>query len=225
MVEIRYRHFWLAGILLLLFGLFTAAVLIIDVQPVGPQQSSIGWATINMLVFQLLGKSPLWYDITNWLGAVAILVAAGFGLLGVVQAFQRKSLLRVDKSIIALGVLYATVLGAYVFFEVVVVNYRPILIEGALEASYPSSHTMLVLCIMAAAMIQFRYRIKNSALRRAAYTVSMGVIIVTVGGRLASGAHWFTDIVGGLLLGAALTSCYFAVVKHMRESIYEAPKM
>ena len=80
--------------------------------------------------------------------------------LGLGQLLKGKSLLKVERSILALGVFYAVVMAAYLVFEVWVVNYRPVLIEGALEASYPSSTTLLVLCVMPTAMMQLRQRIQ-----------------------------------------------------------------
>ena len=205
------KNFGVAAILLGAFVLWTAAVRLVDVQPIGPQGSAVGFATINGWIHDLTGVHMALYTVTDWLGLVPIAFAIGFALLGLIQWVKRKHLRQVDFSILVLGGFYLLVMAAYVLFEVVVINYRPVLINGCLEASYPSSTTMLVLCVMPTTLMQLNARIKSQTLKR---WVGFGItafILFMVIGRLLSGVHWFTDIIGGALLSAGLVMLYYSI--------------
>ena len=205
------KNFCVAVILLGTFALWTAAVQLVDVQAIGPQGSAVGFATINGWVHNLTGVHLSLYAVTDWLGLVPLGVVMGFAFLGVIQWITRKHLRQVDFSILVLGGFYLVVMAAYVLFEVFVINYRPVLINGHLEASYPSSTTMLVLCVMPTALMQFNARIKNPVLKRCAAFGITAFIIFMVIGRLISGVHWVTDIVGGALLSAGLVMLYHSI--------------
>jgi undecaprenyl-diphosphatase len=151
------------------------------------------------------------YVITDWLGLVPIGVALGFAILGLVQWIKRKSLFKVDRSILALGGFYIVVMSVYILFEMVVINYRPTLIDGYLEVSYPSSTTMLVMCVMPTAMMQLRARIKNDVLRRCVMVTIAVFTAFMVIGRIVSGVHWITDIIGGAILSTGLVMLYYLV--------------
>ena len=208
-MEKKNRKLFCVGVgLLAVFVLWTVLVHFVDVRAIGPEGSSVGFATLNGFVHELTGVNWLLYTVTDWLGLVPIAVAFGFAILGLVQLIKRKSLWKVDHSILALGVFYIVVMAAYIFFEVVVINYRPTLIDGYLEASYPSSTTMLVMCVMPTAAMQLNARIKNTVLRRFAVIAIVVFTAFMVIGRLLSGVHWITDIIGGALLSAGLVTMY-----------------
>ena len=203
----------LGATLVVAFVLWTILVCFVDVRAIGPEGSSVGFAALNGFVHELTGVNWLLYTITDWLGIVPIAVALVFAILGLVQLIKRKSLWKVDHSILALGVFYIVVMAAYIFFEVAVINYRPTLIDGYLEASYPSSTTMLVMCVMPTAAMQLNVRIKNTVLRRCAVITIVAFTAFMVIGRLVSGVHWITDIIGGALLSAGLVMLYSAFGK------------
>ena len=197
--------------LVVVFVLWTVLVCFVDVRTIGPEGSSVGFATLNGFVHELTGVNWLLYTVTDWLGLVPIAVALGFAILGLVQLIKRKSLWKVDHSILALGVFYIVVMAAYVFFEMVVINYRPTLIDGYLEASYPSSTTMLVMCVMPTAAMQLNARIKNTVFRRCAIIAIVAFTAFMVIGRLVSGVHWITDIIGGAMFSAGVVTTYFSI--------------
>ena len=211
MKEEKQKDFCNAICMLVAFVMWTVAICIVDVQTIGPQESTVGFATINQFIHKLTGVHTVLYTITDWLGLVPIMIVIGFGTLGLVQWIKRKHLRKVDYSILVLGGFYIVVLAVYALFEIVVVNYRPVLINGYLEASYPSSITMLVMCVMPTAIMQFNDRIKNDILKRYVVATIAVFIAFMVIGRLASGVHWFTDIIGGFLLSVGLVLLYRAI--------------
>ncbi|MBE5797589.1 MAG: phosphatase PAP2 family protein [Clostridiales bacterium] len=201
----------MAAGLLAAFAAWTIAVQHVDVQPIGPQGSQVGFAAVNQLVHRLTGTNFTLYVITDWLGCIPVLVCGGFGVLGLVQWVRRRSIARVDFSILVLGGFYMAVMAAYVLFEVYAVNARPVLIDGRLETSYPSSTTMLVLCVIPTAVMQLRGRVRNVRCRVWITWGGAVFAVLMVTGRLLSGVHWLTDIAGGALLSAGLVMLYSAV--------------
>ena len=211
-MEKKNRRLLLSGVsLIAAFVLWTVSVRFIDVGVIGPQKSSVGFSALNGYVHNLIGVNMYLYVITDWLGLVPIGVASGFAVFGLVQWIKRKSLLKVDRSILALGGFYIVVVAVYILFEIVVVNYRPTLINGYLEASYPSSTTMLVTSVMPTAMMQLRSRIKNGLFRRCVMLAIAVFIAFMVIGRLVSGVHWITDILGGALFSAGVVLIYYSL--------------
>lgn len=201
------------GILLLAaFAVWTFLIQTVDVQQIGPRQSAVGFATVNGWFHRLTNVHWMLYTLTDWLGLMPIVVCLLFAYVGLAQLVQRRSLLKVDLDILLLGVYYVLVIFAYLLFEMVPLNYRPVLIEGILEASYPSSTTLLVLSVMPTLHFQAERRLKNSALRRCidAFVVLFSVFMVV--GRLLSGVHWLTDIVGAIFLSGGLFLLYKASI-------------
>ena len=203
----------LAGTFLLVgFAVWTFLIQMVDVQPIGPNGSSVGFAMLNGWFHQLTGVHWTLYILTDWLGLVPIFVCLIFAGVGFVQLVQRKSLFKVDLDIILLGVYYVLVIFGYLLFEMVPINYRPVLIEGFLEASYPSSTTLLVLSVMPTLYFQAQRRLTPNALRQTICIFSILFSAFMVIGRLISGVHWLTDIVGAVLLSNGIFLIYKASV-------------
>lgn len=212
-MKMKKKKLFIAIILLASFVLWTVLISLVDVKPIGPNATSVGFATLNRFVHELTGVNLQLYVITDWLGLIPIAAAFGFAILGVIQLIKRKSLWKVDFNILALGTFYIVVIIAYLFFEIFIINYRPTLINGYLEASYPSSTTMLVMSVMPTMAMQLNVRIKNIIARRCAIIAIMAFIAFMVIARLLSGVHWITDIIGGALLSAGLVILYDAMGK------------
>ena len=208
----KKKNVFYSGVLfLVIFILWTILVKFIDVCPIGPNGSSVGFAHINGSVRDLFGTNMGLYNITDWLSLIPLGLVAGFGLLGFFQLIKRKSLKKVDYSILVLGGFYIIVFSTFILFENVVINYRPILINGILEVSYPSSTTMLSTCVLPTAAMQFNSRIKNKLFRNCICTALYLFTLFMVFGRLISGVHWFSDIIGGILLSLGLILIYKTV--------------
>lgn len=205
--------FLLSALLFVFFALLTFALLKLDVKAIGAGGTNVGLSTINGWFFSLTGVNLLWYHITDWLGLLPLAVAAIFAFLGAAQLIKRKSIKKVDREIILMGIFYVLVIAFYIFFETKIINYRPIIIYTSPEASYPSSHTMMVICIMWSAAIAVKSMWgERKVLCKCVNALSVILIAITIIGRLISGVHWLTDIIGGMVLSSALVLLYRAAV-------------
>lgn len=213
----RRKEILLCGGLFAIAIIYTLLVKYIDVQAIGPNDSLVGFATINNFMFNLTGVNMLWYDITDWWGFVPLFIAFIYAIIGFIQMIKRRSILKVDKEILGLGVYYIIVIGLYIFFETYVINYRPILMDGILEASYPSSHTLLSVCICGSSLMINKYLFKNKNFFKVENIISILSILVIVIGRFISGVHWFTDIIGAILISIALLKAFYIYVKSINK--------
>lgn len=203
---------FLGGIFIIAFAIWTALIQMVDVQPLGQNATNIGFATFNCWFHHFTGVNMAIYTITDWMGLVPVVICLIFAGIGLVQLIKRRSLFRVDADIMILGVYFVIVFLAYAIFEMIPINYRPILIEGIMEASYPSSTTLLVLSVMPVLIEQIQRRLSGIGVKRIITIAAIAFSVFMVTGRLISGVHWFTDIVGGVLLSAGLFTVYKAVV-------------
>ena len=213
MNDITKRDLIMGIILLAAFAAWTELVQIVDVQPMGQNGTNIGFTTFNVWFHGLMGTRMALYAITDWLGLVPIAVCLGFAALGAAQLVRRRSLFKVDPDILLLGAHYIAVIFFYLFFEMVPINYRPIPIDGVMEASYPSSTALLVLSVMPTLKLQVDRRSKSRLLRHATTAFVLTFSAFMVAGRLISGVHWATDIVGSILLASGLFMLYSCSVE------------
>ena len=210
----REGFIW-SGCLLLAFVLWTLLIQTVDVQPVGVNGTNVGFVAVNTWFHRLTGVHMGLYTVMDWLGLVPIAICTGFGLFGLIQWIRRKSITKVDRDILLLGGYYILVIMGYLICEMIPINYRPILIDGAMEASYPSSTTLLVLSVMPTLLFQINRRAKSQKVRRITAVFVLLFSAFMVMGRLVAGVHWLTDIVGAVLLSAGLYCLYRAAVLAM----------
>lgn len=204
----KKKNLIISFLLMILFLVFTALVKNVDLDTIGPEGSIVGFSKINNYFHELIGFNNTCYIISDIFGYLVLLLVPVFGVKGIIQLIRRKSLLKVDPDILVMGLFYIIVLGFYVIFEKIIINYRPVLMDGMLEASYPSSHTVLSLCVCGSALIYNKYNkiFKNFNI------IAIVLMVLTVVFRFISGVHWFTDIIGGLLLSTALVYLYYTII-------------
>ena len=211
----RTKKLLFTGILLIVvFAIWTLLIQVVDVQPIGQNGTNIGFATFNIWFHELTGVHMAIYTMTDWMGLIPILVCMIFGGIGLRQWIRRRSLLKVDRDILFLGIYYVIVIFGYLIFEMIPINYRPILIEGFMEASYPSSTTLLVLSVMPTLKYQSDRRIANPMTRKSIALFVFAFSLFMVTGRLISGVHWATDIIGSVFLSSGLFMVYRSMAEY-----------
>lgn len=198
----KKRNIILCIVLTIFSILYTVLVKVVDVKKIGPKNSSVGFSTMNNAFKNIIGSNMTIYKITEILGLLVFIICLFYACIGVYQLIKRKSLKKVDKEIYLVGAFYVLVLIIYVLFEKLEINYRPILIDGKLEASFPSSHTILALCVCTSSfIIGEKYITKYIDVVNIAIFVLMLLVFI---GRLISGVHWLSDIIGGVIISITL---------------------
>ena len=191
---------------LFLFVLLIVLLKTVDVELDAATGKEIGFSSLNFRVRDAIGTNMSWYDLTEYLGYFSIALAAAFAAWAAVRLIlARFSFKKMGYDFIVLGCLYLALVLFYVFFEIVVVNYRPVLLESTTpEASFPSSHTFLSIAVLSSAPTILRRRFCEKVSPLLFSLPFWGVSAFAAVGRLLSGVHWLTDIVGGVLLAVAL---------------------
>ena len=210
----NFRNIFITTVLAIIAAGFTYIVKIYDVAYIGPNETKVGFSKLNNWFRNLVGTNLKLYDVAKYAGYAVLLIVGIYGLIGLVQLIKRKSLFKIDREIIALGILYVLDIIIYMAFEKVIVNYRPILIDGKLEASYPSSHTILAFTVCLSSMVVCAKYIKSKKLTNLAYFVTMLLLTLVALGRTLSGAHWLTDIIGGILISFTLLMIFYSIIHY-----------
>ena len=154
-----------AIVLVVLAMIFTVIVKVFDKGAIGPNNTVVGLQAINDYFKNIFPFNETLYKITKYAGFIPLLFAVYYAFIGLMQLIKRKSLKKIDKRIHLIGGFYVVVLILYVLFDKVALNYRPVIIEGELEPSYPSTHVLLAMCFCLSGVMISRFYIKNKVLR------------------------------------------------------------
>lgn len=208
----------LVSVLMTIFaGVYVYLVKTIDVKAIGPNKSSVGFSTINKTFADLVRSNMTIYKLTEVAGLLIFILVGFYGLMGLIQLIKRKSLFKIDREIISLGILYVLMIGTYLVFEKVVINYRPIIIDGELEASFPSSHTMLAICTCISSLLVYKKYVSNK-LRYPVMFLTVLLLTIVFLGRTISGVHWFSDILGGVIISLTLLTYFYTILKWKKQN-------
>ena len=220
----KKRNYILSIVLLIAAIVFTILVAKIDVKPIGPInpetgiQSEVGFSTINSLIAKKLQFNSTFYKISKYVGYLAFGFVAFYALIGLIELIKKKNLKEINKVIWALAIFYICVAIVYALFEVLTINYRPLVMKNELEASYPSSHTMLAICVCGSSLLASYSIVQNKKIRIILNIAAWGIMLVVVVSRLLSGVHWFTDIIGGILISSFMIQTFGNVVRKIQKT-------
>ena len=199
--------------LLLISIIYTILVKNVDTKAIGPNDSTVGFAYFNEAVHEKIGVNLTFYKITDYLGYGIILLFGGmYGCIGLSQLIKEKSLKKVDKKLYFLLGFYIILGIVYVLFEKIIINYRPTIIDGELEASYPSSHTLLSICVCLSSVMIISNFIKNDIAKKLLNIISFVLMLSVLIGRIISGVHWASDIIGGIIISMFLLTLFYTII-------------
>lgn len=208
MVEKKKKWFRISIWLLAVAVIYTVLVKYVDVKAIGPGSTKVGFATMNGWFKDLIGYNKMFYTISKYAGVIPFGFCACYGLLGFIELIKKKSLKKVDYRYYILACFYVIFVAMYFFFEKVAINYRPIIVDvkEGIEASYPSTHTLLAICLCGSSLIVSKFFIKNETLRKLFDIAAWLLMVVIVVARLISGVHWLSDIIGGIIISLTYLS-------------------
>ena len=203
------------GIILVVVAIvYTILVAKVDVKAIGPENSEVGFSSLNGPVHDKLPYNETFYKISKYAGLLPFLFVAFYGLQGVMQLIKGKSFGEVDLRLYKLCAFYVVFAVIYVLFEKLAVNYRPVIIDVAegLEASYPSTHTLLAICLCGSSLMLAKYYVKNETLLKVLNIATWGLMLVIVVARIISGVHWASDIIGGVIISLAMLTVLSSLI-------------
>lgn len=184
----------------------------VDVTFEGVNGSRIGLSGINIPIRDAIGTNMIFYNISKYVGALGIALVGVLAVWFLVRIIREKSLKALTRKEYELGVLYLLTCVLYVVFSKIVINYRPIIKwdEEGPESSFPSTHAMIAVVIFGSFCCIAGNYIKNEKLCKLIRILCVILAVLVIVGRMLSGVHWFTDIVGGVLVALSLVFAYLA---------------
>lgn len=214
MKENNKRNKFAAVLITALTVLFTIMVVTFDVQAIGPNGTSVGFASINKVFADLFAYNENFDKISDVIMYFSFLLVLAAVFMGVVELVKRKSLFKVDSEIIVYGVVLVILVILKVAFDKIALNYRPVLVPGEteLEASFPSTHAMISTALFAGFCMVINPYLKDKKIKTTVNALIGILIALEVVCRVIAGVHWLTDIIGGLLFAFTLAVAMKAVI-------------
>lgn len=191
---------------------FTILVILVDKQAIGANNSIVGLSSLNKIFKDTFGYNEIFYKLTEILGSLILCIALGYMIVALIQLIKRKSIKKIDTELILLAIFYVSMILIYLIFEIAKINYRPVLIDGELEISYPSSHTLLSVFICTTAIFINQKLISKKSIKITFNCIISVIGLMTIIGRIISGVHWITDIIGGVLISTTLVLMYLTIL-------------
>ena len=206
------RNIIMSVIMTIFSGVFVYLVKTVDVKAIGPNKSSVGFSGINKAYADMVGSNMTIYKLTEIFGLLVFIIVGVYGLIGIYQLFKRKSLFKVDREIIGLGILYVLMISVYLIFDKIAINYRPIIIDGELEPSFPSSHTMLAICTCVSSLMVYKKYVPSKFNYLVLFSTVLLLTLVFLG-RTISGVHWISYILGVVIISLTLLTYFYTIIK------------
>lgn len=161
--------------------------------------------------------NPCYNEIMNWDKATDIMVYSAlatvgiFAVMGVCQWITRKSIKKVDKTLLFLLIpLVLLVITYFLFDHVFIWNVRP---DGSGEPSFPSTHTMIAATVFFCTAIALPKYIKQKSLLVFLDLVMLAFVVLVPVGRVIANKHWISDCIGGIIFAAIFAGVYLYFVK------------
>lgn len=217
-MKIKHKKLFIATMISIAISLlYTILIAFVDKKAIGPEESSVGFAQFNEFFKNIIGQNETFYKATKYSGIIILLLAVVYCVITLIQAIKRKSIKKIDKELLILCIFYIGIALLYVLFELIKINYRPVLIDGKLEPSYPSTHTLISVFICTTAIITNAKLITHKGFRVTLNTLTIAIGIFTIIGRMLSGVHWMTDIIGAILISISMILAYITITKSICE--------
>lgn len=187
------------SILWLILLIFTILVSFVDVKIYNVTNTEIGLYSLNKIFLVNSINSNYINIISNGIFLICLLVIILMLLLITFEYFKTK---KINKNNLNFIIHFLIMVLIWIIFDkILIINYRPILINGNIEGSYPSTHVMVSTFVLLFLSDKLKKIFKNDKIF---YIISIGLIIIQSISRILLTMHWFTDIIGGLLIGCLL---------------------
>lgn len=179
-----------------LFIIFILTILVktVDIYYNVITKSNIGLYSLNKL-FLNNNEFQFLKIISEIIFIICLLIIVIIGAMLIINYIKTKAINKKQKNFLIY--LFILFIIWVLFDKVLIINYRPIVVDGKIEGSYPSTHIMVITYTL----LSLSYLLENKVNQKMKYILSIIFILITFSGRVLSLMHWFTDGLCGLLVG------------------------